>query len=61
MDEKIHQTYAYQMYTQEEPEKSTKYQNVSGQHHKVYDIVFNVIIESNVQKIICKKYSDIYN
>ena len=42
------------MYTQEEPEKSTKYQNVSGQHHKVYDIVFNVIIESNVQKIICK-------
>ena len=49
------------MYTQEEPEKSTKYQNVSGQHHKVYDIVFNVIIESNVQKIICKKYSDIYN
>ena len=51
MDEKIHQTYAYQMYTQEEPEKSTKYQNVSGQHHKVYDIVFNVIIESNVQKI----------
>ena len=34
--------------------------NVSGQYHES-DIVFNVIIESNVQKIICKKYSDIYN
>ena len=50
MDEKIHQTYAYQMYTQEEPEKSTKYQNVSGQHHKVYDIVFNVILNRMFKK-----------